>query len=1202
MKRVVIYVLVLINLCVAEQGAKYLIITNDIFYNAIQPLANWKTKKGVKAKVVPLSITGNSPAQIKNYIFNAYNYWTIRPEYILLVGSGMRLPNVGSSDDYYVDLTGIGNPLIELRVGRFPCMYLRQCSTMVAKTLSYERTSFLSDTTWYRKGTTIVDDDYEADSVYWADVRYIHSLWQNDNYLHIDSLSYFRGDSLRQVMNAINDGRAFIAYRGLATVNWWHFPINPENLNNSSKLPIVISGTCATMSLSDSGYLGDKFLTAGSVLNPKGAVGFFGTTIATSGPGLGRLRGTVATGFFHAVFQESIYKLGDATKRAKFIIDSIRPPYYIDTRYKEWNLFGDPELPLYTYVPKPLTVIHDTVIQTGPQTYTITVRQSGNPVANTLVCVMMDSTIYQYGYTNSTGNISFVIYTPYPGTMSVTVTARNCTPYEKNVSILPGGNVHDVSVVSVVSPQSPVVTGSPIIPKVLVRNWGGYSDTFSITFKIDNVYQNTIAMVVLNANDTATIAFPVWNATVGSYTVTAYTMLTSDQWRANDTFRVQVSVITPNDVGIEAILNPDTLHSLNRVTIPRAIVKNYGILPQNNFPVVCSIFGASSLLRYSNFKTIVLAGGQDTTVSFSPWTPITIETCIVKISTQLAGDENPANNSKIRYIRITADYLENLEEGYGGYRTSPLMNGWKWGVPNAGPYLAHSGTKCWATGLIGNYPINANWKLTSPEFIANMDNPVLKFWHWYAMDDYYDGGNVKISLDSGVNWTLLHPQNGYPGFVYYFNVAIPNESCYTGISDWTEVSFTLPVLSGQHFFVRWHFGSSPYFSGPGWYIDDIIGIGFLGQTPYANDVSVDSVLCPTSTLPLNVFIQPATLVRNCGILGQDNFPVSCSIVNTNGVLRYSNTRNVSLEPGRDTIIYFMDWLPTTTEICRVKMNTLLNGDENLINDYKITESEVRWILFEEGFEEPYFPPNGWVVYNNDGGTQNWIRGTSNPHNGSACAESRFENTSLRNDDWLVTSSANVPTNHAELRFWFRAHNASNFETLEVRLSNTGNAITDFTVLLDQFRFNNTIYQERAIAINGYTGQNVYIAFINKGLYQRKTYIDDVMIKGFTEGITEDALANKSFLTMLYPLKPNPNSNGLIRIYLSLAEPTITALKIYDISGRIVKTLVNKPLGRGVYNFVWSGENENNQQVPEGVYFYTLQTDKYNSTKKLILTR
>ncbi len=596
MKKITFFLLILISIAFCESGAKYLIITNDMFVSEVQPLAEWKTKKGIKAKIVTLSEIGSSPTQIRNYIYNAYFNWETRPEYVLLVGNGLRLPAVGNSDDYYADLTGTGNPLIELSIGRFPCLYPRQCSTIVAKTLRYERNPYLADTTWYLKGTTLVDNDWDIDSIYWENSRYVHNFWRNNHYIRIDSFATEFGDSTDDVINAVNDGRAYITYRGLATVNWWHFGLNPDQTNNGNKLPLVISGTCATMSLSETTYLGNRFLTVGTPANFKGAVGFFGTTIATSGTGLATLRGTVFKGYFRSVFQDNVLKLGDATRRAKFILDSIRPLNYTDMRYKEWNLFGDPELALYTKVPQPLTIIHDTIIQTGPQNYSLTVLQSGNPLANALVCLMMGGIIYEQGYTNSAGMISFVIYSPLPGIMSVTVTAKNSIPYEKNVAIQAGGNVHDIGLISIIEPQAQISAGSNINPQVRIKNWGGYTDTFSITFKIDNSYNHTIAQVIIDANDTATITFPQWNAIIGTYPVSSYITFNQDQWHANDTLCTSVNVITPNDVGVEAVTNPDTLQTINKILIPRAKIKNFGSLNQINFPVACSIFGTNRIL------------------------------------------------------------------------------------------------------------------------------------------------------------------------------------------------------------------------------------------------------------------------------------------------------------------------------------------------------------------------------------------------------------------------------------------------------------------------------------------------------------------------------------------------------------------------------------------------------------------------------
>jgi hypothetical protein len=133
------------NVLYAE-GARYLVITHGNFYEAVLPLAEWKHKKGVSAQVVTLSETGSSETQIKDYLQNAYDTWTPSPEYVLLVGDEELLPSYYSwssdcyTDNHYAQLDG-ADLFADICVGRFSVDNVRQCSTMVAKTLGYERTT-----------------------------------------------------------------------------------------------------------------------------------------------------------------------------------------------------------------------------------------------------------------------------------------------------------------------------------------------------------------------------------------------------------------------------------------------------------------------------------------------------------------------------------------------------------------------------------------------------------------------------------------------------------------------------------------------------------------------------------------------------------------------------------------------------------------------------------------------------------------------------------------------------------------------------------------------------------------------------------------------------------------------------------------------------------------------------------------------------
>jgi len=938
----IIAVILCTSQVIAIQGAKYLIIAPDNFIQAVQPLADWKTKKGLMAKVIPISVIGNSAAQIKSYIQNAYNTWELRPEYVLLAGLGTVLPNSGDYDDYFADITG--NYLIELSIGRFPCTTPSQCSTIVAKTLSYERTPFLTDSIWFRKGTTVIDEDgtTHPDTVYWNDARYAHTLWRNNNYVYIDSFSRISGHTGTNVIDAINDGRAFVLYRGQTTVNWWApFTVDPEATSNGFKLPVIVSATCATMDLGMTSYQGDRFLNAGTATNLKGAVGFLGTTVATSGSGLARLRGAVSQGFFRSVFQDGIYKMGDAFKRAKFILDSLRLPNYSTTRYQEWNLYGDPELNLWTATPKLLTVIHDTIIETGSQTYSVLVQQGVNPVSNAMVCVMIDTINYQYGYTNTAGQVSFSLYLPSPGTMSVTVTARNSVPYEKNVIIRPGGIAHDVGIFSLIEPQGFVASGTNVIPKVMVKNFGSHTDTFPVFFKIGNVYNQSVSNIILGADDTFTINFPAWSAVIGSYSIITYTALASDQWRGNDTARSTINVLLSNDVGIDSIFYPGVAHAINQQITPQVRVRNFGALQQENFPVICSIFGSNGILRYTDNRTISLRPGYDVIVTFSTWIPTIAEICNVKMITANPGDMNPANDSKtgITTISNTAQIIIGSATTITSY--SPICR-----------------TRNYSTNelIYLQSEINNLGTITNLAYYKGRGTNVVPF------------ENVRIYMKHTTDSTLANGTYSLDGYTEVFNGIFTNNDT----SGWMNVSLTtqfnynnidnlqILVLKGyqqslQYGYPEWQYTStSPYnrcresrgnMQQPTNLSANIarpnMRLTMTIQPPIACDVGIMSIIRPTNFHQPNTVIIPQAKIKNYGTITQNNFPVTCSIAGTNGALRYFDAINIpSLSAGDTLRVNFQSWTPTITELCTIKMRTALIQDSNPLNNRKIKLTNI----------------------------------------------------------------------------------------------------------------------------------------------------------------------------------------------------------------------------------------------------------------------
>lgn len=78
--------------------------------------------------------------------------------------------------------------------------------------------------------------------------------------------------------------------------------------------------------------------------------------------------------------------------------------------------------------------------------------------------------------------------------------------------------------------------------------------------------------------------------------------------------------------------------------------------------------------------------------------------------------------------------------------------------------------------------------------------------------------------------------------------------------------------------------------------------------------------------------------------------------------------------------------------------------------------------------------------------------------------------------------------------------------------------------------------------------------------------------------------------------PNP-FNGQTNIYYALPKKEKVVLTVYDMLGRVIKTLVNKVEEPGYYSVTFDANN-----ISSGIYFYNLNAGSFSETKKLVLLR
>ena len=82
-------------------------------------------------------------------------------------------------------------------------------------------------------------------------------------------------------------------------------------------------------------------------------------------------------------------------------------------------------------------------------------------------------------------------------------------------------------------------------------------------------------------------------------------------------------------------------------------------------------------------------------------------------------------------------------------------------------------------------------------------------------------------------------------------------------------------------------------------------------------------------------------------------------------------------------------------------------------------------------------------------------------------------------------------------------------------------------------------------------------------------------------------------------RPNP-ARGELAIPFSIARPGMVTLRIYDLSGRLAATPLDRPLTAGDHVVRWNGTRDDGGLVPPGAYFYELRSGGERLQRRLIL--
>jgi hypothetical protein len=90
-------------------------------------------------------------------------------------------------------------------------------------------------------------------------------------------------------------------------------------------------------------------------------------------------------------------------------------------------------------------------------------------------------------------------------------------------------------------------------------------------------------------------------------------------------------------------------------------------------------------------------------------------------------------------------------------------------------------------------------------------------------------------------------------------------------------------------------------------------------------------------------------------------------------------------------------------------------------------------------------------------------------------------------------------------------------------------------------------------------------------------------------------------TVLEPNYPNPFNPETV-IPFQIAQDGAVRIAVYDITGHLVKTLLNTNLPAGAHSVVWNGADSSGRRVSAGMYFSRLLAGNQMVTRKMLLVR
>ena len=105
-----------------------------------------------------------------------------------------------------------------------------------------------------------------------------------------------------------------------------------------------------------------------------------------------------------------------------------------------------------------------------------------------------------------------------------------------------------------------------------------------------------------------------------------------------------------------------------------------------------------------------------------------------------------------------------------------------------------------------------------------------------------------------------------------------------------------------------------------------------------------------------------------------------------------------------------------------------------------------------------------------------------------------------------------------------------------------------------------------------------------------------------EQLKEITIPETFSLYQNYPNPFNPNTTIQFEIPFTEKQKVNVELRIYNLQGELIRTLVNEEKSPGIYRVLWNGDDQFGEKVVSGIYLYRINIGEFSAVKKMILVK